>query len=116
MGDFNIILLDYSTSSSVENVLNLMISRNYYPVITRRTRVTPISCTLIDNIFCNRIDEIESTGVMTTNISDHYQIFSRELRPSIADNALSINYGVFSDENLSIILEIYFNTQTGNQF
>ena len=38
-----------------------MISRNYYPVITRPTRATPISCTLIDNIFCNRIDEIEST-------------------------------------------------------
>ena len=63
--------------------------------------MTPISCTLIDNIFCNRIDEIESTGVITTNISDHYPIFYRELRPSLADNVLSINYRFFSDENLS---------------
>ena len=63
--------------------------------------MTPISCTLIDNIFCNRIDEIESTGVITTNISDHYPIFSRELRLSLADDVLSINYRVFSDENLS---------------
>ena len=77
MGDFNINLLDYSTSPPVENFLNLMISRNYYPVITRRTRVTPVSCTLIDNIFFNRVDEIESTGVITTNTSDHYPIFSR---------------------------------------
>ena len=51
MGDFNINLLDYITSPPVGNFLNLMISRNYYPVITRPTRVTPISCTLIDNRF-----------------------------------------------------------------
>ena len=101
MGNFNINILDYSTSPLVENFLNLMISRNYYPLITHPTRVTPISCTLIDNIFCKRIDEIESTGVITTNISDHYPIVSRELRPSLADNVLSINYKVFSDENLS---------------
>ena len=61
--------------------------------------MTPISCTLIANIFSNRADEIEST--ITTNISDHYPIFSRELRPSLTDNIISINYRVFSDENLS---------------
>ena len=97
MVDFNINHLDYSTSPPVENFLNLIISRNYYPVITRPTRVTPISCTLIDNIFYKTIDQIESTGVITINISDHYPIFSRELRPSLADNVLSINYRVFSD-------------------
>ena len=59
IGDFNINILDYSTSPSIENFVNLMISRNFYPVITRPTRVTPISCTLIDNIFSNRLDEID---------------------------------------------------------
>ena len=80
-----------------------MISHNYFPVITHPTHVTPLSCTLIDNIFCNRIDEIESARVITTNISDHCPIFSSELRPSLADYylQLSINYRVFSDENLS---------------
>ena len=55
MGDFNINLLPYSTSPPVENVLNLMISRNYYPVITRPTCVIPISCTLIDNYFVTEL-------------------------------------------------------------
>ena len=36
MGDFNINLIDYSTSPPVENVLNLIISRNFYPVITNQ--------------------------------------------------------------------------------
>ena len=101
MGDCTINLLDYSTSPPVENVLNLMISRSFYLVVTRPARVTPISCYLIDNIFSNKVDEIESSGVITTNIADHSPIFSRELRPSLADNVLSINYRVFSEENLS---------------
>ena len=78
-----------------------MISRNFYPVIARPTRVTPISCTLIDNIFSNRVDEIELKGVITTNISEHYPVFSREKGRSLAENVLSINYRVFPDENLS---------------
>ena len=110
MGDSNLNLLDYSTSP-VENFLNLMISSNYYPVISRPTSVTPLS-TLIDNIFSNRVDAIESSGVITTNISDRYPIFCRELRPSLADNVLSINFLV----KIFLILEIHFNTQTGNQF
>ena len=61
--------------------------------------MTPII--LIDNILSNSVNEIESAGVITTNISDHYPIFSMELRPSLADNILAINYGVFSNENLS---------------
>ena len=55
MGDFNINLLDYSTSPAIENFLKLIISRNFYPVISHTTHVTPISCTLIDNIFSNRV-------------------------------------------------------------
>ena len=61
---------------------------------------------LIDNIFSNRVDEIESTGVITINISDHYPIFSRELRPSLADNVLSINYRVYSDDSLSNFINL----------
>ena len=90
MGDFNINLLDYSTCPPVENFLNLMMSRNYYPINTSPTRVTPLSCTLIDNIFSNRVDEIESSGVITTNISDHYPIFSRELTPLTSGWGISL--------------------------
>ena len=50
----------------------------------------------MDTILSNRVDKIESTDVITTNISDHYPIFSRELRPPLADNSLSINYEFFS--------------------
>ena len=53
MSDFNVNLLDHNLSPPVENFINRMISKKYLPIINRPTRVTPHSCTLIDNIFCN---------------------------------------------------------------
>ena len=79
-----------------------MISKKFLPIINRPTRVTPHSCTLIDNIFCNRVDEVESSGVITTNIFDHYPVFVREKFPTLPEDSISINYRVFTDENLSI--------------
>ena len=76
-------------------------SKNFLPIINRPTRVTPHSCTLIDNIICNRVDEAESSGVITTNISDHYPVFAREKFPTLPEDSISINYRVFSHENLS---------------
>ena len=95
MGDFIINLLDHSSSTPIENFLNLMIYRSFYPVINRPTRVTPISCTLTDNIFSNRIDEIESTG--TCNNHNHIWPLPNILHgdKTITCNVLSINYRVF---------------------
>ena len=51
----------------------------------------------------NRVDEVESSEVITTNISDHYPVFAREKFPTLPEDSISINYRVFSNENLSII-------------
>ena len=93
--------MDSNLSPPVENFINQMISKNFLPIINRPTRVTLHSCTLIDNIFCNRVDEVESSGVITTNISDQYPVFAREKFPTLPEDSISINYRVFSDENLS---------------
>ena len=96
-----------------------MISKNFLPIINRPTgpctRVTPHSCTLIDNIFCNRVDEVESSGVITTNISDHYPVFAREKFPTLPEDSISTNYRVFSDENLSIF-KIHYKILTGTRY
>ena len=93
--------MDHDLSPPVENVINQMILKKFLPIINRPTRVTLHSCTLIDNIFCNRVDEVESSGVRTTNISDHYPVFAREKFPTLPEDSILINYGIFSDENLS---------------
>ena len=78
-----------------------MISNNFLPLINHPTRVTPHPCTLIDNVFCKRVEEVESSWVITTNISDHYPVFSWKIFPTLPEDSISINYRVFWDENLS---------------
>ena len=53
--------------------------------------------TLIDNTLCNRIDDIEATSEITSNISDHFPIFSNERTPSLPEDITAINYRFFSD-------------------
>ena len=65
------IMGDFTFFTTSRTFINQMISKNFLPIINRPTTVTPHSCTLIDNIFCNRVDEVESSGVIATNISDH---------------------------------------------
>ena len=101
MGDLIIKLLDHNPLPPVENVINKMTSKNLLAIINRLTRVTPHSCTLIDNIFFNRVEEVESSGVLTTNISDRYPVFSREKFPTLPEDSISFKYNVFSDENPS---------------
>ena len=36
--------------------------------------------------------------IITTNISDHFQIFYRERTPSLTEDVITIKYKIFSDE------------------
>ena len=54
MGDFNIDLLKYNINDNANNFINQMYASSFYPLITKPTRITKTSATLIDNIFVNR--------------------------------------------------------------
>ena len=51
MADFNINLLNADSHSATQDFLNIMYSNSVMPTITKPTRVTRHSATLIDNIF-----------------------------------------------------------------
>jgi len=53
-----------------------MYSNSLYPTLTRPTRITTHSATLIDNIFTNVIDRPVSSGLIITDISDHLPVFA----------------------------------------
>ena len=57
----------------------------YVPLINRPTRVSPYSATLIDNIFTNAIDLVESNncnnGILFNDLKDHFPVFHIQLRP-----------------------------------
>ena len=52
-----------------------MYSNGLYPLITKPTRITEKSATLIDNIFTNECQVITKSGVLICDVSDHLPVF-----------------------------------------
>ena len=75
-GDFNIDLLKNNIHTSTKNVLDMMYSLGMYPLISKPTRVTSMSATLIDNIFTNEMKYQVHSGVLISDISDHLPVFA----------------------------------------
>ena len=77
MGDLNIDFLKSDVHKSTNSLLDVLYSYNVFPVITKPTRVTETSATLIDHILTNNFDINAShiQGILCSSISDHYAIF-----------------------------------------
>ena len=75
LGDYNIDLLHHQSHNNTTVFLETMFSHNMYPLISKPTRITSRSCTLIDNIFMNAVFENVETGLIYTDVSDHLPIF-----------------------------------------
>jgi hypothetical protein len=77
MGAFNINLFksescDYANVQFIEQLL----TSSFFPLITKATRITYHTATLIDNIFTNNIEELDNTlnDIIFSDISDHFPI------------------------------------------
>ena len=75
LGDYNINILQ--KNDNVENFLSSSLAQGFLPVIDKATRLdnynNSFSC--IDNIFKNGDNENCSSGIITSDISDHFTIF-----------------------------------------
>ena len=58
MGDFNIDLLKSESCDFANNFTEQLFTSSFYPLITKPTRITSHTATLIDNMFTNNIDKI----------------------------------------------------------
>ena len=56
MGDFTINIIDAAKSNQANSFLDIMFSHCFHPVISKPTRVTETSATLINNLFTNVFD------------------------------------------------------------
>ena len=102
MGDFNFDLLKYEENNITQDFLNTMNSQSLIPVISKPTRVTDSSATLIDNIFISNPINFTS-GIIITDISDHFPIFIN-LRSvfsrNIDDPNIKIEYRLINDNTM----------------
>ena len=77
MGDYYIDLLKHSTHIPTPEFIELMFSNSFVLLINKPTRVSPKTATKIDNILAKEYKNENKylTGILTTDISDHYPIF-----------------------------------------
>lgn len=75
MGDFNLCLLKSETSDYSHNFLLSLQSNYLIPTIDKPTRVRNNSASLIDNILTNNPNNVEMSGNIISDISDHFSQF-----------------------------------------
>ena len=75
MGDFNINLLNHESHQGTANFVEIFYANSFIPNINRPTRVTKHNATIIDNIFTNYINTSSKSGILYTDLSDHFPIF-----------------------------------------
>ena len=69
-------LLNFGKKRGTHQFLEELFHNNYTPQITLPTRITDRSATLIDNIFLNTQRHKQTSGNITTSISDHLPQFT----------------------------------------
>ena len=104
MGDFNLDLHKSESSSNVEAFKEFFISEGLFPVISLATHHNPStkSKSCIDNIFTNRVETINQSGVVVNNGTAHSPIFSTsklnyDLKPNKKEKITQ--YYSFSNRN-----------------
>ena len=75
-GDFNINLFEYGNQQMCNTFLDMLLSEDFVPTISKTTRLSTDCESLIDNIFTNCNSKIQSGVMMEDNISDHFPIFN----------------------------------------
>ena len=75
-GDYNINLLNVDTHMASSVFLELLYSYGFFPMISKPTRIVKENSTLIDNIFTNDVLNDSTSGIMCSDISDHFPIFA----------------------------------------
>ena len=75
MGDMNIDLLKFGSQVRTEDYLDSLFSHGFVPTITKPTRIGRSSATLIDHIYTNNISSYTLSGIIITDVADHFGTF-----------------------------------------
>ena len=104
-GDFNYNLFNVEHHPATEEYYNYMNANSYIPVITKPTRVTATSATLIDHIWSNNLESCDrsqlKTGIIVDDLSDHLPIFFIRKSKTNPQGYSKIKFRVISDEKIA---------------
>ena len=64
-------------NNETEQFVNVIYSGELFPAISKPTRLTNVSATLIDSIFTNNVKEKLNYGILIHKTSDNLPVFVR---------------------------------------
>ena len=106
VSDSNIDLLKYDHFEAANNLVDCFSEFGFTPVISRPTRLTSHSTTLIDHIFTNNCHTVTKSGVITETLSDHMAVYvnilldPNNINLKIQEDIIEQETRVINDSNL----------------
>ena len=73
--DFNVDLLKFQEHNKTNEYFEVLLSFGLLPTVTKPTRISHNSATLIDHIFVSNQSKFHYSGIIISEISDHFPIF-----------------------------------------
>ena len=103
LGGYNIWLLNYGTHDPTQEFADFLYSDSLLPCITKPTRVTAKSASLIDNIYCNSVlyDDHAFTVNTYTDILDHFPFFYIDGTSQTKNPSLFFRKCTFSEQKIA---------------
>ena len=71
VGDFNQDLIKYESDQDCQNLIDNAHNHGFAQIVSRPTRITEHSATLIDHVYTNNLDTALSCNILTVDLSDH---------------------------------------------
>ena len=112
MADWNLDLMKHHKHDKTSEFLDIMFSRAFFPLISRPTRITSSTASLIDNIFTNDVTNCAVSGLLFTDISDHLPIFS--ISNECQTSSRKTQWLTFRDKNANNVCKFKDELQTVN--
>ena len=107
-GDINVNLLNIDGTITTDYISSVM-SHGFVPYITRPTRITEYTATLIDHIFIRllhcKIAAPVRAGVLFNDMPDHLPIFIFLLDPDKMQCSQRPKVRLFSDKNIQKFMD-----------
>ena len=106
-GDFNYNLINYQYHNDTETLYNIFTSSGYQTAVTKPTRITNTTSTLIDHIWTNyNIGQDNSeTNILVTDITDHLPTLFIDKGSKPQAGYTYIKYYQINDRNTERFLE-----------
>ena len=98
MGDYNINLL-HTDDNHTSKFISSLLTYTFHSHISKPTRISSTSQSLIDNIFSNTLNKKNTNGILYYDISDHLPIFTISDDPIFKQNSKATHQTYYRKES-----------------